>query len=235
MRRPVASGGGGAVVALGREGSVTKQPGAGEVAGVVAAAGALAWSWSEAARGVVGPSEARVFAAVNELPHALAPPVSVVMQAGNALASVVAGGLAAGTGRPRLGLRLVVGGTATWALCKVVKRRVGRGRPAAALSGGTLRGRPQSGLGFPSGHAGVAATLAGIAGAELGPSWGAGLWSTTAVVGVARIYVGAHLPHDVVGGIALGSLVAAIDRRWGPPFADAVIGAVEGRGGEPSG
>jgi hypothetical protein len=33
-----------------------------------------------------------------------------------------------------------------------------------------------------------------------------------AVVCVARIYVGAHLPLDVVGGIGLGLVVAAVVR-----------------------
>jgi undecaprenyl-diphosphatase len=33
------------------------------------------------------------------------------------------------------------------------------------------------------------------------------MWATAGSVGIARIYVGAHLPLDVVGGMALGAMI----------------------------
>lgn len=52
---------------------------------------------------------------------------------------------------------LLTDGTATYALSKLVKRNVQRPRPAMLLAG--ARGRPPAGLGYLSGHAGVATAL----------------------------------------------------------------------------
>ena len=123
-----------------------------------------------------------------------------------------------------LGVRLGLSGLASWALCKAVKARVGRGRPAATLDEVRVRGRAQSGLGFPSGHAAVSTTLAAVAAPALGPGGRAGAWSAVATTGLGRMYVGAHLPHDVIGGIALGVLVAGVDRRVGPILGRALGG-----------
>jgi undecaprenyl-diphosphatase len=95
-----------------------------------------------------------------------------------------------------------------WALCKGVKYGIGRGRPGAHLKDVIVRGAAQSGLGFPSGHTAVAFTLAGVAAPAL-PRRASGLaWAAAGLVGLARQYVGAHLPADVAGGVALA--VAAI-------------------------
>jgi membrane-associated phospholipid phosphatase len=40
-------------------------------------------------------------------------------------------------------------------------------------------------------------------------------WSTAATVGAARVYVGAHLPLDVVGGAALGVAAGSAARGVG--------------------
>src|SRR5205085_8882867 len=95
---------------------------------------------------------------------------------------------------------------------------VGRARPATLLGAAVLRGAPGTGVGFPSGHAAVAAALATAAGPYLGRRTRRILWAGVAIVGVARIYVGAHLPIDVVGGAALGWAVgAAFHLAWGAP------------------
>jgi len=94
----------------------------------------------------------------------------------------------------------------------VVKRGVGRGRPSAHIERVVVRGRPERGLGFPSGHSAVAVTLAGVAAAEA-PAWlRPVLWGVAGTVAAARLYVGAHLPLDVVGGAALGLAVEAAVR-----------------------
>jgi hypothetical protein len=82
------------------------------------------------------------------------------------------------------------------------------------------RGRPparpeQRGLGYPSGHAAVAATLYVVAAPHLRSRWRAGLAALTSGVGLARIYVGAHLPLDVLGGVALGAALGAAGPRPG--------------------
>jgi undecaprenyl-diphosphatase len=65
-------------------------------------------------------------------------------------------------------------------------------------------------LGWISGHAAVASTLALIAADEL-PGWVRPLLAgAVATTGFGRMYVGAHLPHDIVGGVGLGAGIAAI-------------------------
>jgi undecaprenyl-diphosphatase len=117
--------------------------------------------------------------------------------------------VALAAGRRQLAGRLVVGGTVTWGLAKVVKRFVRRGRPTAILSDVHCRGPEARGHGYLSGHAAVATALVAAALPELPPATRQAALAAAAVVGLARIYVGAHLPLDVAGGIALGLLVDA--------------------------
>jgi undecaprenyl-diphosphatase len=56
----------------------------------------------------------------------------------------------------------------------------------------------------------VAIALAAVAAPYL-PRWGRWLvWSLAVAVVAARVYVGAHLPLDVLGGAALGYAAAAL-------------------------
>ena len=101
------------------------------------------------------------------------------------------------------------GGSATWALAKAVKQIVRRPRPATLLPGIRCRGRDASGLGYLSGHAGVAVALGAAALPRLGPGGRALTLAAIPLVAVTRVYVGAHFPLDVAGGAALGLAVNA--------------------------
>ena len=166
-----------------------------------------------ARRGTVGGSEARVFHAINRLPAGLHPPVWAVMQAGSLAGVGVAGAAAFAGGQRELGGRLAAAGTVTWGLAKVVKHAVRRGRPSTTLETWRELGRPQSGLGYPSGHAAVAATLATVALPEIAPRWRPVVLASALVPGLSRIYVGAHLPLDVAGGLGLGYAIGVLGRR----------------------
>jgi len=152
----------------------------------------------------IGAGETRVFRAVNDLPDGLRAPAWVIMQAGNLAAVPAAAALAVATGRQRLAVRLALAGAGTWALSKLVKRIYRRPRPPALVRGARSRGPEPSGLGFVSGHSGVALALAAAAWPQLGPAGRAAAAATVPVVGLARIYTGAHLPLDVAGGLAMG-------------------------------
>jgi len=157
----------------------------------------------------VGPREARVFLAVNGLTDALYPAAWVVMQAG-ALGAVPAASASAWLAGDRvLAGRMLAGGTAAWALSKVVKQAVRRPRPAALVPGTRGRGPDASGLGYLSGHAAVAIALGAAALPYLGPGGRRVALGVIPMVGLTRIYVGAHLPLDVAGGVALGLAVEA--------------------------
>jgi membrane-associated phospholipid phosphatase len=152
----------------------------------------------------VGACEARTFRAVNGLPDALYPPAWIVMQLG-AFGAVPASAAAAWrAGDGELAARLLLSGTSAWALAKLVKRVVRRPRPADLLPGTRGRGRDAAGLGYLSGHAAVAAALGAAALPRLGPTSRALTLTAIPLVGLTRLYVGAHLPLDIAGGAALG-------------------------------
>jgi len=152
----------------------------------------------------VCPWEARAFLAVNGLPDALYPPAWVVMQAGAFGAVPAAAAAAWRAGDGELATRLLIGGTGAWAAAKLVKQVVRRPRPAALLPGARGRGRDAAGLGYLSGHAAVAVALGVAALPRLGPAARALTLTAMPLVGLTRVYVGAHLPLDIAGGVALG-------------------------------
>jgi len=164
----------------------------------------------------VGTREAQIFRAVNDLPDKIYPPVWSVMQLGTLAAAPAAAAVAYVAGERGLAGRLLAAGTSTWALSKVVKRVVKRPRPHALLGDARCRGREQTGLGYLSGHAGVAMALALAAAPRLHGTARALAMAAVPIVGLARMYVGAHLPLDVVGGASLGVAVdAAVALRNG--------------------
>ncbi len=174
--------------------------------------GALVMTAMAVRRDDVGPAETRLFRVVNGLPDALYAPAWAVMQMGTLGAAPAAAGTAWLTGDSELAARLLASGACTWALSKLVKRLVRRPRPATLLPGTRCRGRDAAGLGYLSGHAGVAAALGAAALTHLGSAGRTLVLGAVPAVGLTRVYVGAHLPMDIAGGVALGLAVdAAVD------------------------
>ena len=183
----------------------------------------------------VDPLEADAFGLVNDLPSVPFALVWAPMQLGNFLVVPVAVLAALAFRRWRLAAGLALAGAGVYALAKVVKHFVLRGRPSDLLDDVVVRGAAPHGLGFVSGHIAVVTALALVAWPWL-PRWGR--WAAGAAVAavfVTRMYVGAHLPLDMVGGAALGAAVGALVRLLlgvptGPPGpADDAAAATDAR------
>ena len=154
----------------------------------------------------VSEAEEQAFRAFNDLPDKIHAPIWAVMQSGSLAAVFVAAGDMFRRGRPRAATTALIAGTMVWGGVKAVKPLIGRGRPAHHLDQVSVRGKAQTGLGYPSGHSAVALTLALIATRSASPAKRAAAVSVAGITAVARMYVGAHLPHDVAGGLAIGLL-----------------------------
>jgi len=63
---------------------------------------------------------------------------------------------------------------------------------------------PDDGLGYLSGHATMAFTLAAVLSPYLTRRWRVVAYGLAGAVALARVHLGAHFPLDVVAGAALG-------------------------------
>src|SRR4030088_1946499 len=99
---------------------------------------------------------------------------------------------------------------------RVPKMLVDRQRPGTTISDATLRSVPSAGKSFTSGHAIIAFAIAVLVAMVLPRRWRPVAIAVAALVGVARIYLGAHAPLDVVGGAAIGiGLAVGLDLIFG--------------------
>ncbi len=158
----------------------------------------------------VGALEERTFRWVNEGPDFLYPGWWVLMQYGTFITIPLATLISLLLRRIRLAIELAVAGIGVYLFAKVVKEAFPRGRPGAVLGGTELRGIGPEGLGFPSGHAAVSAALAFVLFAYLPRAWRWAFVALGVIVSLGRLYVGAHLPLDIMGGAALGIAAGAL-------------------------
>jgi membrane-associated phospholipid phosphatase len=172
--------------------------------------------------GTVPGWEERLFDAINDLPGWLYPPLWLVQQLGVLIVGPVVAIVAAVTRRFRLALAALIATGAKLVLEQTVKTMVDRQRPATSIGGDVeLRGDvPTHGESFPSGHAMLVAALAAVVAPYLPPRWRALPWVLVAIVLLARVYVGAHNPLDVICGAGLGLAIGScINLALGVPAA----------------
>jgi membrane-associated phospholipid phosphatase len=160
----------------------------------------------------IGVREANLFRLINDLalPGWTRWPIWGVMQLGVIGAVPLVAGLALLTRRIRLAAYAALAGGTIYLVAKLVKEFVQRGRPQTLLADVYIFDIPDRGLGYVSGHSAVAVALATVASPFLGRRARRVAWTLAALVCVARIYVGSHLPLDVVGGAALGWAAGAL-------------------------
>lgn len=164
-----------------------------------------------ASSGRVGGAERAVFESVNGLPDALRWPMWVFQLLGLVLLPLAVAAIALAYRRIRLAIALAaLVPLKLLAEKAVVKQLVHRERPGSTEPGAVLRDVPSAGNSFPSGHAIIAFGIATLLTPYLG-RWGrAVVWTLAVLNGVARVYLGAHNPLDVVCGAGVGVVLGAL-------------------------
>jgi membrane-associated phospholipid phosphatase len=155
--------------------------------------------------------EETLFRKVNGLPESLFPLIWPLMQYGTFITIPLLALVAFAFRRWRLGLAMLVAGVGVYLVARVLKEIVSRGRPGGLLDDVNSHESFATGsLGFPSGHAAVSAALTATAFAFLPRKVAMIALGVAVVVMFGRMYVGAHLPLDLVGGAALGAIAGSL-------------------------
>jgi len=161
--------------------------------------------------GAVSDAEQAVFRWINELPGWLERPMWALQLLGVLITPIAVAVVALILRQWRLALALVLlAPLKLVAERQVLKALVERQRPGQTEPGAILRGVPPAGLSFPSGHAIIAVGMVVLLWPYLGRTGRVIAVLLAVAVGVARVYLGAHNPLDVVAGAGLGLLLGGL-------------------------
>jgi uncharacterized membrane protein YbhN (UPF0104 family)/membrane-associated phospholipid phosphatase len=164
-----------------------------------------------ASSGRVGRAEQLVFNAINGLPDLLHWPMWTFQLVGLMGLPLAVAVIALWRRRFRLALALIALVPLKLLVEKgILKQLIHRERPGRTEPDVILRDGPSAGDSFPSGHAMIAFGVAMLLSPYLGRRMRLVVWTLAALNGVARIYLGAHNPLDVVCGAAAGVFLGGV-------------------------
>jgi membrane-associated phospholipid phosphatase len=127
-------------------------------------------------------------------------------QAGNGLTAFIIALLQFRIGDRGFAFALILGTLTLGLMVESLKWLTNRARPFLVNEQARIVGLRAPGRSFPSGHTSQAFFLMTMLNNHFHPSLGiaALLFVAAVVVGVTRVYLGAHFPRDVLGGTVLG-------------------------------
>jgi membrane-associated phospholipid phosphatase len=159
---------------------------------------------------VLRAAESSVLLFVNGWPDWLFQPMRIAQFAGVIVMGPVAAFAAALLRQFRLAVALLAATGLKILLESVVKMIVHRQRPGALEPDVILRGDvAHEGLSFVSGHAVLVTAMAALISPYLRGWWKAVPWAVAALNVLARLFLGAHFPLDLLGGAGLGLFIGA--------------------------
>jgi len=106
-----------------------------------------------------------------------------------------------------LSYELILGTLTLWLVVELTKALLHRRRPFIRLAQARVVGHRVRGRSFPSGHTSQGFFMATLLAQHFhAPAWAALLlYGIALLLGITRMYVGAHYPRDVLAGAILGS------------------------------
>lgn len=131
----------------------------------------------------------------------------VFTQLGSGTLALLIGAVAFLLGKRLAAYQIILGTLTLWIVVELLKAMVRRSRPIKRVTQARIVGVMESGRSFPSGHTTQAFFLATVIASFNATPWLIFLlYALALVVGVTRMYVGAHYPRDVLAGAILGSI-----------------------------
>jgi glycosyltransferase 2 family protein len=159
--------------------------------------------------------EQDLFFAVYHLPSVFLAPFWIITQFGSGLLLIlISVYFLIGRNRSQLlGRRLLVNGAVTYVIIELAKNIIGRARPDLLLITIKQKGIFElHGFGFPSGHTAMATIISLTIMTYLPKKWRWLPWAWIPLVGLSRIYLGAHAPLDIIGGFVVGVSVYCVSK-----------------------
>ncbi|EKD87807.1 MAG: phosphoesterase PA-phosphatase releated protein [uncultured bacterium] len=128
-------------------------------------------------------------------------------QLGNALATLGFALFLLFIGKQIFSYKLILGSIILWLIVELLKLIIYRSRPFVRLTQTRIVGGKAIGRSFPSGHTSQVffTAVIFIQGFHLPLIAALGMYALAFLVGITRIYVGAHYPRDIMAGAILGS------------------------------